>query len=144
MKAIKLLYEYKNMRVLQGSDNKDIILKELDNAISELEELQRSTASSKLGKWIRNTYTNRVFKYSYQDLQYDLANPLHAENDILWTVRAGEWAWWLDEEGRTVLHKGYKNWGDEIVADIGNSTCKRYHCLEPFIGRLPELLEDIR
>lgn len=59
-----------------------------------------------------------------------------------WAIRAGEWAWWLDEEGRTVLHKGYKNWGDEIMADIGNSTCKRYHCLEPFIGRLPATKEN--
>ncbi len=40
MKAINLLYSYKNMRVLQGSDKRDCILTEIDEAIAELEALQ--------------------------------------------------------------------------------------------------------
>lgn len=94
----------------------------------------------KVGDWIRQG--DRVFQYTYKDLQYDKANPTHCQNDEKWEPKLGEVCIFWDTRG-----------SDAIIDTFRYKTNNKYHtedsfwdnCMPncmPFIGTLPPHMKD--
>lgn len=110
----------------------------------------------KVGDWIRNTEINRIFKYSYQDLQYDTANPQHSKHDEPWQPKEGEWCWFGQRLGKvldvfTVQGKTKVKSTVEYPVYVMNGRRKELYetrndwnidNVEPFIGQLPSFIQD--
>ena len=94
----------------------------------------------KVGDWIRQG--DRVFQYTYKDLQYDKANPTHCQNDEKWEPRKGEVCIFWDN----------KHTNEAIIARYSHSERSFYYPLKkpnscyqncmPFIGELPPHMKD--
>lgn len=90
----------------------------------------------KVGDWIRQG--DRVFQYTYKDLQYDKANPTHCQNDEKWEPREGKICIFWD------TRESYA-----IIDTFRYKTNNKYHtentfwdnCM-PFIGTLPPHMKD--
>ena len=90
----------------------------------------------KVGDWIRQG--DRVFQYTYKDLQYDKANPTHCQNDEKWEPREGKICIFWDTRG-----------SHAIIDTFRYKTNNKYHtentfwdnCM-PFTGVLPPHMKD--
>lgn len=94
----------------------------------------------KVGDWIRQG--DRVFQYTYKDLQYDKANPTHCQNDEKWEPKEGEVCIFWDN----------KHTNEAIIARYSHSERSFYYPLKkpnscyqncmPFISTLPPHMKD--
>lgn len=86
----------------------------------------------KVGDWIRNG--NRIFKYSYSDLEYDKKNPYHGKNDIIWSPEAEEVCiFWNEEKGIKVISRFYAFEHDGFTEAI---EFKNYKFCAPYINNI--------
>lgn len=101
----------------------------------------------KVGDWVRNVAINRVFRYSYKDLEYDKANPSHSIHDKLWQPKEGEWCWYdhilvrvdkitnLDGKDKLLIY----TLDIPMFSQTWSTSTNR---LEPFIGTLPSFIKE--
>ena len=94
----------------------------------------------KIGDWIRQG--DRVFQYTYKDLQYDKANPTHCQNDEKWEPRGGEVCiFWDNMHTNAAIIARYSNSERSLYSPLKKPNSCYQNCM-PFIGELPPHMKD--
>ena len=94
----------------------------------------------KIGDWIRQG--DRVFQYTYKDLQYDKANPTHCQNDEKWEPRGGEVCiFWDNMHTNEAIIARYSHSERSFYYPLKKPNSCYQNCM-PFIGELPPHMKD--
>ena len=94
----------------------------------------------KVGDWIRQG--DRVFQYTYKDLQYDKANPTHCQNDEKWEPKGGEVCiFWDDNHTNEAIIARYSHSERSFYYPLKKPNSCYQNCM-PFIGTLPPHMKE--
>ena len=90
----------------------------------------------KVGDWIRQG--DRVFQYTYKDLQYDKANQTHCQNDEKWEPREGDLCIFWDSVDNDARISKFSHMKQEKYSTAFHTW---NYCM-PFTGTLPPHMRE--